>query len=128
MKIRLPNARSTLIFFIFFLFLLGFVVGVVIASATVTSYSNASSTIIRIIPVGQYDHQYVKLVLGVNNTLTWVNGDLVSHSVTADSGLFDSSLIAPNHQWTFTFNKPGTYSYHCSVHPWMKGVVTVVAA
>jgi plastocyanin len=86
-----------------------------------------SSTIVKIIAAGQYDPENVTVVLGVNNTVSWVNGDLVAHTITSDSGLFDSGLLSPGQDWSFTFIEPGSYTYHCSLHSWMKGVVNVIA-
>ncbi len=58
--------------------------------------------------------------------VTWTNNDSVSHTVTSDSGtLFDSSTLAPGQSFSFTFGSSGTYSYHCSIHPMMKGTVVV---
>jgi plastocyanin len=45
--------------------------------------------------------------------------------VTADDGAWDSGLIEPGATWQHTFEKPGTYAFHCTPHPFMKGVVTV---
>jgi plastocyanin len=27
--------------------------------------------------------------------------------------------------FSFTFMQPGTYTYHCTVHPYMKGTIVV---
>lgn len=58
-------------------------------------------------------------------TITWVNNDGVAHTVTADDGSFDSGSIAPGNSFTHTFSSAGTVNYHCSIHPMMKGAVTV---
>jgi amicyanin len=55
----------------------------------------------------------------------WVNGDQVQHSVTADNGGFDSGLIDPGQSFERVFDRPGTYSYHCTPHPFMHGRVIV---
>ena len=47
-----------------------------------------------------------------------------AHTVTADNGSFDSGKRASG-DYRLSFPQPGTYSYHCSVHPQMKGQVTV---
>jgi plastocyanin len=59
-------------------------------------------------------------------TVTWINNDSVSHTVTSDSGNFlNSATLAPGESFSFTFATPGTESYHCAIHPMMKGTVTV---
>ena len=59
-------------------------------------------------------------------TVVWTNNDSVGHTVTADQGAGPASgLLNPGETYAFTFNEPGTFNYHCSVHPSMKGTVTV---
>ena len=48
----------------------------------------------------------------------------VAHTVTADDGSFDSGKMADG-EFKHAFDQPGTYGYHCSIHPDMKGMVTV---
>ena len=69
----------------------------------------------------------VTVVIGVNNTVTWVNNDSAPHTVTANDASFGSGNIAPTGTYTFTFTKAGTYAYHCLYHPWMVGTVIVKA-
>jgi plastocyanin len=74
-----------------------------------------------------YSPSPVTVVMGVNNTVTWVNNDSAPHTVTANDGSFDSGNLAPTGTFTFTFTTPGTYEYHCIYHPWMVGTVVVKA-
>jgi plastocyanin len=55
----------------------------------------------------------------------WVNADQVQHSVTAENGAFDSGLIDSGRSFERVFDRPGTYSYHCTPHPFMQGRVIV---
>ena len=57
-------------------------------------------------------------------TVTWTNGDQVDHTVTFDSGP-DCGHVAAGQSMTVTFTAAGTYGYHCTIHPQMKGTVTV---
>jgi plastocyanin len=52
-------------------------------------------------------------------TVTWVNDDQVPHTVTANDGAFDSGTLQPGQSYSFAFDKPGTYAYHCNIHPYM---------
>ncbi len=70
----------------------------------------------------------ITVVLGKNNTVTWTNEDYAIHTVTSNTGLFDSGNVDPSTTFTFTFSAPGTYDYHCSYHPWMTGTVIVVSS
>ena len=59
-------------------------------------------------------------------TVVWTNNDSVGHTVTADQGAGPASnLLNPGETYAYTFNDPGTFNYHCTVHPSMKGTVTV---
>jgi copper-containing nitrite reductase len=71
-----------------------------------------------------YSPQTITVVIGVNNTVSWINNDNTVHTVT-DTGVFDSGMINPGQGWSYTFNTPGTYQYHCTIHPWMTGTVIV---
>jgi plastocyanin len=70
----------------------------------------------------------IRVVIGVNNTVTWVNNDGIDHTATSDTGLFNSEIIPPGGSYSFTFTTPGTYTYGCEFHPLMKGTVVVVAS
>src|SRR5581483_8002643 len=61
----------------------------------------------------------------VGTTLTWINHDDAPHTVTASDKQFGSPSIDPDGQYTFTFTTAGTYSYFCSIHPFMTARVTV---
>lgn len=65
------------------------------------------------------------ITVKVGDKVTWTNQDSVGHSATADSGSFDTGVLAQGQSGSITFNKAGTYTYHCSVHPMMKGTVIV---
>lgn len=60
------------------------------------------------------------------STVVWSNDetDGTVHSVTSDDGQFSHDL-KPGDTFTWTFDKAGTFGYHCRFHPFMTGVVTV---
>ena len=65
------------------------------------------------------------LTVSEGQTITWTNNDSVSHTVTSDSGLWDSKPLQPGATFGRTFDQPGTYTYHCSIHPFMQAQVVV---
>ena len=69
-----------------------------------------------------------QLDIAGGTTVTWVNEDTVSHTVTADNGLFDSGEIPPGYSYSVWFDGSGMVPYHCKIHPEMKGGITVVGA
>lgn len=65
-------------------------------------------------------------------TVTWYNGDTISHTVTSgqdnevDKGkLFDSGAIIPNEYYSITFDNSGDFKYYCLYHPSMIGEIIV---
>jgi plastocyanin len=58
-------------------------------------------------------------------TVTWTQQDEDQHTVTADDASFASSPLITGQTYTHTFTAPGTYHYHCAIHPFMHGTVTV---
>src|SRR4029453_19002247 len=61
------------------------------------------------------------LTVKAGQTIIWTNNDAVPHTVTSDAGLWDSGDINPGQSYELTLTKPGTYSYHCMHHPYVKG-------
>ena len=67
----------------------------------------------------------------VGDTVIWRNADTVQHTVVSGNpddgpdGVFDSGLIKTGSSFSYKFTKEGKYDYFCSIHPWMKGTVTV---
>jgi nitrite reductase (NO-forming) len=72
-----------------------------------------------------YSPSTITVVIGVNNTVTWINKDNAPHTVTATGGNFDSGNLNSGQTWTHTFTTPGTYTYRCTYHPWMTGTIIV---
>jgi plastocyanin len=74
-----------------------------------------------------FSPEAITVVIGVNNTVTWVNDDNAAHTVTASDGSFTSGNIGSGGVYTYTFTTPGTYRYYCAYHSWMVGTVVVEA-
>jgi plastocyanin len=68
------------------------------------------------------------LHVSTGTTVTWTNSDSTTHTTTADKSApqaWDSGNLTPNMAYAVTFSKPGTYSYHCDIHNYMTGTITV---
>jgi plastocyanin len=65
------------------------------------------------------------LTVPVGTTVTWTNRDDIPHTVVSTEGAFKSKVLDTDEKFAFTFNKPGSYSYFCSIHPKMTGKVVV---
>lgn len=88
-----------------------------------------------------FEPSVIKVVIGTNNTVGWINKDFVSSSVIADNISEDpdfaaatqstalgqsENFINPGQAFNFTFRRPGGVHYHSESHPWMRGTVIVL--
>jgi len=86
-----------------------------------------SEALVTIVNYGFYPST---LTISKGTTVTWVNMDLVQHTVTSGSeqaptGLFDSHELNHTQSFSYTFNAAGTYTYYCDIHPSMTGTIVV---
>jgi plastocyanin len=65
------------------------------------------------------------LSVRLGTRVTFTNRDGATHTVTADNGLFNSGNLASNQSYSFTFMGAGSFAYHCRIHPYMTGTITV---
>jgi ABC-type transport system substrate-binding protein len=65
------------------------------------------------------------LTVAAGTTVTWTNNDGMTHTVTADDISFDSGNIPMGTKFARAFPSAGTYTYHCTIHPTMKGTIVV---
>ena len=87
-----------------------------------------------------YDPSQIFVTVG--DTITWYNDDREGHTVTSGEssgrfgwmdnkdlgkpdGIFDSERFMPGESWSYKFEESGTFSYFCTIHPWMEGIVIV---
>jgi plastocyanin len=66
-----------------------------------------------------------RIEVTAGTTVVWTNGGQVLHTVTAEDGSFDSGPIEAGSRGAITFARPGTYRFHCTPHPFMRGEIVV---
>jgi plastocyanin len=66
-----------------------------------------------------------RLEIPAGTTIVWINNGQVVHTVSAQDGSFESGPIEPGARRSITFSHPGTYAFHCTPHPFMRGVIVV---
>lgn len=97
------------------------------AKVIVTSTSTASAAV----SISNMSFVPATLTVTAGTIVTWTNKDNVGHTVTSDSGLFDSGAISSpglyssGGTFSYTFSTPGTYPYHCTYHSIMTAKVIV---
>jgi plastocyanin len=60
----------------------------------------------------------------VGQKVTWTNKQSVAHTVTANAGAFNHPMPS-GATFSFTFTTAGTFTYHCTIHPSMRGTIAV---
>jgi plastocyanin len=89
--------------------------------ATGTATAQAS------VAIADFQFTPPSVTVKVGGTVTWTNNGPSTHTVTADDGSFDSGNLNAGKTFSHTFQTAGTFSYHCTVHPFMKAEVVVQA-
>jgi plastocyanin len=70
-----------------------------------------------------------QLSVKAGTTVVWSNDSGTTHNITSDAG-DPATFTLPvddGNTVSFTFTKPGTYPYHCSIHPTMKATIVVTS-
>ena len=65
------------------------------------------------------------LFVSVGTTVTWVNKNPDPQDIISDTGIFDSGSLLNGQSFNYTFNETGSYHYHSTIHPNMKGTIVV---
>ena len=81
-----------------------------------------------IVKISNFVFDAETLTVPPGTTVTWVNQDDDPHTIVSDDMTsFHSRALDTNESFSFTFAKPGTFGYFCSIHPHMTGKVVVKA-
>src|SRR5262249_31836474 len=68
------------------------------------------------------------ITVNAGDTVKWMNNGPSMHTVTSNTGAFNSGTLQSGQSFSFTFASAGTFAYHCTIHPFMTGTVTVTGA
>ncbi|MBM3271017.1 MAG: cupredoxin domain-containing protein [Candidatus Sericytochromatia bacterium] len=79
----------------------------------------------QVVTISGLAYKPATVTVQAGTVVRWVNKDAMIHTVTSDKPGFDSGSIQPGAAWSRKFDKPGTYAYHCTPHPFMVGKVVV---
>jgi plastocyanin len=77
---------------------------------------------------GHFTFSPSSMSIKAGTTVTWTDKTDAPHTVTSDAGdpaSFNGSLGGNGTTFGFTFTTPGTYKYHCNIHPYMTATITV---
>jgi plastocyanin len=96
-----------------------------IASAPRLAAKAADQPASAAVKIDNFSFGPASLTVTAGTTVTWTNNDDVPHTVVSDDKLFKSKALDTDDKFSYTFTKPGTYNYFCSVHPKMTAKVVV---
>jgi plastocyanin len=96
-------------------------------NATHSSAASPSTGGGKQVTINDFKFRPASLTVSPGAEVTVVNDDTTTHTLTATKGAsFDTGDIAPGKSATFTApSNPGDFPYDCTIHPFMKGTLTV---
>ena len=92
------------------------------AQAQPTGSSQAATATVKI---RNFKFEPANVTIAEGETVQFINEDEEPHTATSTDGLFDTKALDTNQTWNYTATKAGAFPYICSVHPFMKGTLTV---
>jgi plastocyanin len=125
MQTRIMNGVAALFAVAIFVAIVASAAGAFSRSASVTGGGPAESGAVSIAIKDLAFVQGVRTVTS-GTTVTWHNRDGTTHTVTANDRTFNSGPTDGGHTFAHRFTTTGRFRYFCSIHPFMKGVITVV--
>ena len=95
-----------------------------------TSATSSQATMHATVKVKESHDKYSfspkKVTVKVGTQVTWKNTTDAAHTVTGQGSWSSyNKPLAASKTVSYTFKKPGTYKYFCSIHPYMRGTVIV---
>ncbi len=80
------------------------------------------------VSLGDNFFQPSSITVQTGTGVEWKHNGSLPHTVTADAGAFDSSMLKKGQTFSQVFEAAGTFTYNCAYHPEMVGTVVVEAA
>jgi plastocyanin len=77
------------------------------------------------VKIDNFSFSPASLEIKAGTTVTWTNADDIPHTVVSNDKIFKSKVLDTDQKFSFTFDKPGSYPYFCSLHPKMTAKVVV---
>ena len=86
---------------------------------------DSGQTAMSDVSIVDFAFQPALIIVGVGDTVEWTNTGNAQHTVDSDTEIFESDIIDPGETFSYTFDDPGIFPYHCDIHPHMRGMVVV---
>jgi plastocyanin len=79
------------------------------------------------VSIANFEFTPGEITIAPGESVTWTNDDGAPHGLEYHDGAKGTDLLLPGASFSRRFDRPGTYDYNCSVHPYMTGRVVVRA-
>jgi len=83
------------------------------------------STAPNVITIESFAFAPERLTVTAGTTVTWINRDETPHTVVSNDKTIRSAGLDTGNRFQYRFTTPGTFFYHCSLHPQMTGTIIV---
>ena len=82
------------------------------------------------VPIKNFLFEPEAITVAAGTKITFTNLDSAPHTATSGpspnaDGVFDTGTLKKGERKSVTVTKTGTFAYYCTIHPFMKGTVTV---
>ncbi|MGE0243650.1 MAG: cupredoxin domain-containing protein [Nitrososphaeraceae archaeon] len=103
-----------------------------IRTTTTSNYNDHTSELTIHIPKGSFHpatHRSFnpdEIIINKGEKITWINEDKTPHTITSKEKVLFDSLLKQNEDFTYQFDKVGTFELGCTLHPWMHETINVI--
>ena len=94
-------------------------------SSSTTAEATGSAAATDQIEIADFKYDPETVTVDAGTEVTWTNSDDAAHTATADDSSFDTGDLDQGDSNSVTFDEPGTFTYYCRFHPFMKATVEV---
>ena len=77
------------------------------------------------VSIRNYSYHPSTITVTTGTKVTFTNHDQTSHTATSTKTAFDTGTVTPGHSAAVVLTKPGTYTYYCQFHAFMRGTIIV---
>jgi len=105
--------------------LAGLLAAVIPSVGTSTAGAIAAAAHTATIQIDNFTFTPGELTVTAGTVVTWKNADDSPHRIADLNGGYTSAALDTEDSYSHTFATPGVYKYICSIHPYMKGEITV---
>jgi len=94
------------------------------SSSAALATAPARSGVVKV-AISNYAFDPATITVAAGTKVTFTNHDQTAHTATSTQPAFDTGTVKPGHSVTVVLKKPGTYTYYCQFHAFMRGTVVV---